>query len=298
MGHTANTMNIIHPLDHLVLPTKSLAAARDRLACLGFTVAPNGMHPFGTENCCIYLADGTFMEPLAIANPSKITEAAASGNVFVERDRLYREHRGEEGFSAVVFGTEDAKAEHAHYEGIGISAGNMLEFSRPFVDAAGRSDTASFRLAFAAKSDAQNAFVFACQRLNAPKVDRSTLQAHKNGAQAIRRIIAVADDPAAALRFLADAAGADSAVRDDSVSLPNAKLTVLDPAAFAARYGIVTDNAAMALSFTAIVFSVASLGKTRAVLAESNIAYDMKGGSVVVAPAVGQGAAFIFEESA
>ena len=48
-------------LDHLVLPTTSLAVARDRLTTLGFTVAPDGVHPFGTVNCCIYLADGTFL---------------------------------------------------------------------------------------------------------------------------------------------------------------------------------------------------------------------------------------------
>ncbi|OQM75948.1 VOC family protein [Manganibacter manganicus] len=291
-------MNATHPLDHLVLPTGSLVTARNRLTHLGFTVAPNGVHPFGTENCCIYLADGTFMEPLAIANPAEVAKAAASGNVFVARDRQYRQHRSEEGFSAVVFGTEDASADHDRYADAGISAGNMLEFSRPFVDASGKSDTASFRLAFAAKADAQNAFIFACQRLNAPKVDRSTLQAHKNGAQAIKQIISVADDPAAALRFLADAAGTDASMKDGAVSLPNAKLTVLDPAAYAARYHIATDNAVTALSFTAIVFSVAGLEKTGAVLAENDIASDMKAGSVVVAPAKGQGAAFIFEESA
>jgi hypothetical protein len=48
-----------HPLDHLVLPTGSLEVARARLAALGFVVAPTGIHPFGTENCCVFLADGT-----------------------------------------------------------------------------------------------------------------------------------------------------------------------------------------------------------------------------------------------
>ena len=41
-------------------------------------------------------------------------------------------------------------ADHAAFAEAGLSAGEMLEFSRPFVDAAGASDTASFRLAFAA----------------------------------------------------------------------------------------------------------------------------------------------------
>ncbi|TIT26271.1 MAG: VOC family protein, partial [Mesorhizobium sp.] len=44
-----------HSLDHLVLPTASLDVARARLVSLGFVVAPTGIHPFGTENCCVFL---------------------------------------------------------------------------------------------------------------------------------------------------------------------------------------------------------------------------------------------------
>src|SRR5690348_9960814 len=93
-------------LDHLVLPVPSLATARQRLAELGFTVAPEGVHPFGTANCCVYLADGTFLEPLAVADADAQGEAAIRGNVFAARDIAYRFRRGENGFSAVVFGTQ------------------------------------------------------------------------------------------------------------------------------------------------------------------------------------------------
>ncbi|RUT98898.1 VOC family protein, partial [Mesorhizobium sp. USDA-HM6] len=50
-----------HPLDHLVLPTRSLEIARQRLSSLGFVVAPTGLHPFGTENACVFFADGTYL---------------------------------------------------------------------------------------------------------------------------------------------------------------------------------------------------------------------------------------------
>ncbi len=76
----------LHPLDHLVLPTAGLDTARQRLEALGFTVAPMGVHPFGTRNCCVYLADGTFMEPLAIGDAAVADDAARAGNVFVARD--------------------------------------------------------------------------------------------------------------------------------------------------------------------------------------------------------------------
>ncbi|RUW46049.1 VOC family protein, partial [Mesorhizobium sp. M8A.F.Ca.ET.021.01.1.1] len=70
------TTSAIHPLDHLVLPTQTVDTARIRLTALGFVVAPTGIHPFGTENCCVFLADGTYLEPLAIGSEQAATEAA------------------------------------------------------------------------------------------------------------------------------------------------------------------------------------------------------------------------------
>src|SRR4051812_14633197 len=137
-----------HPLDHLVLPTASLAVARARLTSLGFIVAPTGIHPFGTENCCVFFADDTYLEPLAVGDEHAAASAIAGGNVFVARDRLYRAKLGDEGFSAVVLGTGNAGADHARFAEAGLSAGDMLSFSRAFTDASGKSDMASFKLAF------------------------------------------------------------------------------------------------------------------------------------------------------
>src|SRR5262245_2548519 len=133
----------IHPIDHLVLPTADLRVAAARLSALGFTVAPVGVHPFGTTNCCVYLAGGTFLEPLAIGDAAAAALAVRAGNVFVSRDAAFRMHDGQEGFSAIVFGTANAVADHERFNRHGISAGEMLEFSRPFVDAAGSSDIAA-----------------------------------------------------------------------------------------------------------------------------------------------------------
>ena len=61
---------------------RHLGVARTRLTALGFTVAPNGVHPFGTANCCVYLSDGTFLEPLAIDDAVQANATARAGNVF------------------------------------------------------------------------------------------------------------------------------------------------------------------------------------------------------------------------
>lgn len=284
-------------LDHLVLPTASLGEAAARLSALGFTVAPRGVHPFGTVNRCVYFSDGTFIEPLAIGDADLARDAAGDGNVFVARDRDFRERNGEEGFSALVFGSADADADHAEFTAAGVSAGARLDFSRPFVDAAGKSDTASFRLAFAADPASIDAFLFSCERVNAPKVDRSALQAHANGVRRIVAIVAVSSDPAAAAAFFARAArsrvNADALV---GVPLANAMLSVLGAEQAEALTGSPLP-AAPGLRLRAVVFGVSDLATTEHLLRDNAVVYHKAAGRLVVPAAPGQGAAFVFEEN-
>ncbi|GAA2872546.1 catechol 2,3-dioxygenase-like lactoylglutathione lyase family enzyme [Aminobacter niigataensis] len=272
------------PLDHVVLPTADLAIARQRLTALGFTVSPVGIHPFGTVNCCVYLGDGTFLEPLAIGDSAAAGEAVAAGNVFVGRDSAFRNAHGDEGFSAVVFGTNDADADHSEFVAAGVSAGPRLDFSRPFVDASGKSDVASFRLAFAAEPGSQgDAFLFTCERVNAPDVDRSALQAHANGARRVLAVEASVAEPAAAADLLATVARS-SVDAVSEIPLSNARLAVR---AMAGSSGLRLD---------AMVFAVDDLAVARELLARNGIAHDLSGQRLVIPPAPGQGAAFIFEE--
>ncbi|RUX52111.1 VOC family protein [Mesorhizobium sp. M7A.F.Ca.US.014.04.1.1] len=291
------TITGTHPLDHLVLPTQSLEVARARLAALGFVVAPTGIHPFGTENCCVFLADGTYLEPLAVGDEQVAAKAIADGNVFVTRDRAYRDSNGDEGFSAIVLGTGNADADHARYVDAGISAGDMLGFSRPFTDPAGKSDIASFKRAFAAGAKATDAFLFACERVNAPDVDRAALPAHANGATGIVDILAVSDAPGKQHELISISVDNPAAERQGGMfSLPNADLSVLDRAAFTARFGLPA-GAPTDLRFAAVVFSVRNANVTSRLLAANSIQHDIAGNDIVVQPAPGQGAAFIFRET-
>ena len=287
-----------HPLDHLVLPARSLDAVRSRMASMGFVVAPKGIHPFGTENACVFFADGTYLEPLAVGDERMAAQAVAAGNVFVARDRCYRERLGEEGFSAVVLGTGNADADHTRFVEAGLSAGDMLSFSRAFTDTNGKSDTASFKLAFAADKEARDAFLFACERVNPPKIDRAALQAHANGVTGIAEVIAVSDAPTARIELIATAAGSVAvrlAAGDEAVRLPNAMLRVVTPESYERHFGLATLPSPR-LRFQAIVFSIRDRARALRALAADAIEYNMSGRDIVVAPAPGQGAAFIFRE--
>ncbi len=275
------------PLDHLVLPTADLAVARRRLEALGFIVAPEGVHPFGTKNACVYLADDSFLEALAIGDAAACADAAAAGNSFVLGDRDYRQARGDEGLSGLVFGTSDADVDHDEFARLGISGGPMVAFSRPALDRSGKADTASFLLAFAAPAGGADAFFFACERRRAPAIDRSALQSHANGATRIAAVHAQAADPASFAAFLATAGRGTAFARDGfvEVALANGVLRVF-PAVEAARPNL-----------TAIVFGVSDLRRTAAVLAGNGIVHESHEGPLTVPSTAGQGADFIFEET-
>lgn len=268
------TSPALRVIDHCVLPVGDLATARARLAALGFTVAPEGVHPFGTVNACVYFSDDTFLEPLAIGNAASVEEAAGAGNVFVARDRAFRQELGEEGFSALVFKTEDAAADDRAFVSQGISAGPMLTFSRGFRDPDGASGTASFRLAFAAEPSETAGYLFTCQRIGVPQVDRSALEIHANGARAISAILAEAGDPARARAFL-----------DVAVPTPAGTIEIRP-----GRHG-------SGLRFAGIVLAVTDGARTERLFSEAGIDYTRSGNRLTVPPAPGQGTEFIFEEA-
>jgi hypothetical protein len=287
-------------LDHLVLPTASLRTANARLTQLGFTVAPVGRHPFGTENVCVYFADGTFIEPLAIGDAEQAELAVGDSNVFVVRDRQFRSRNGDEGFSAMVLATDDADGDDVGFVQAGISAGKRLDFSRPFTDASGKTDTASFRLAFAADKTSPDAFFFTCQRVNAPKVDRSALQAHENGVGRIAGVIAVSEEPHASGEFLSGVAGTHAPAALDGqfeLQLPNATVRCVTPATFEGMSGQVAPQST-GLRLAAVIFRVQSLASVETVLRNNAIGHQHIGRRVIVPAAPGQGAVFIFEEQA
>lgn len=272
-------------LDHCVLPVPDLATARTRYEALGFTVAPQGTHPFGTINSCVYFSDDTFLEPLAIGDAAKVREAVASRNVFVARDALYRQAVGENGFSALVFKTDDARADHAGFEKADVSAGPILDFSRAFVDPAGKSGKVSFRLAFAAEPDSDAAYFFTCQRIEASAAaGRAALEAHRNGATGIAGVTLAGADSQAHKAIL-------SVLADSPVGTENG--------AIVARLGnsrLAVEPADGPLRLAAIHFAVADIDTTATALAAGKIAFEREGRTLTVRPAPGQGATFTFED--
>ncbi|WP_093001222.1 VOC family protein [Rhizobium sp. NFR07] len=288
----------IRKIDHLVLPVSDLARTRSRLADLGFTVAPDGHHPFGTANACVFFEDGTYLEPLALADRRKAGAAAKRGNVFTDRDLIYRGRRGREGFSAFVVASDDAAADHARFSAAGISAGQPLEFGRMMVSPGGDTLEARFQLAFAAAEASPDFFAFAVQRLVSFPQDMGALRSHANAVVGIKEIVLSAEDPLQSAQLLTHVLQVQGEEGETGLAFPveNSRVRVLDPEQLAHDFGAPVRGGATGLSGQVVVFRTTDLAVTEIILAANDVAFIRRDGRVLVSPAPGQGVLFGFEE--
>ena len=287
-------------LDHLVLPVSSVERARERYERLGFTVAPTGVHPFGTENACVFIGD-TFLEPLAVRRREDAEKAIAAGNTFVARDGAYRFRFDIEGFSFVVLRSEDAGADHASFEAAAMSAGAPVRFERTFALADGTQGNAEFLLAFAGDLRAPDAGFFACEVVTAPDVDRTPLRHHANGAVQVVEVVLSEPNPTDFQYFLQ--ALLEQRRMDDhsfgiEFELRNGKLSVLTPAGLRHFCGLDAEGQGRGLLHRTFVVAVENLANVRALLERNGVETHPVGPRILVPWAPGQGTALLFEERA
>lgn len=272
-------------IDHLVLPVPDLATARSRYGVLGFTVAPDADHPFGTSNACVFLADGTYLEPLAWRDEDLVRRSAQDGNEFTARDIAFRAATGENGLSALVVTSADAAADHEGFTADGISGGDMLEFSRQALTADGQAVTARFRLSFVDASGSDTFFLFSCERLNPLPADRAALERHANGVLALKEIVLSSAEPMQLVPVLERLTG-QSAIKEDGsdlLILPNGLIR------------LIASETDAPLAAHMLAFRVADLSVTEKLLAANQVPFEKRDARIVVSAAPGQGVVFAFE---
>lgn len=286
-------------LDHLVLPVESLEQARRRLSALGFTVAANASHPFGTRNACVFLEDGHYLEPLAIGDTHVYAAQSKTGNTFVYRDDLFRKRRGQEGFSGIIAKAFDAEADHRSFVETNISGGAPLSFSRPVTLPDGQISEASFRLAFAGGDEASDVFFATCQRLSELSVARSDLTRHGNGVIGIREVVLSAERPldfAPVVERVFGISGKVGGAGDVSFKTGAVVLRIVAPSLAQQMFGSAQQKNTTRLCGEAIILSVSDLAVTEALLAANGVAHMRNGARLLVQRAPGQGAILAFEE--
>lgn len=286
------------PLDHLVMPVVDIATARERLTTLGFTVAADARHPFGTENACVFFADKAYLEPLGIASEAECLATAKAGNQFTARNNAFRFRNGPEGLSAIVMGSEDAESDDVLFRAEGMSGGDILQFSRVMKLPDGSEITPTFRLAFAADLRSPDFHGITCQRINVPPVDRSALETHANGVTGIKTVILTEPNPAEFEDFLRKLVGqqATSGSRV-SVTVPsaNADIQVLNAEGAHDVPGIEVVPG-RGLRGWLVVFKVTDITATETLLASNGVTFNKHSGMLFVPHQPGQGVPLAFSE--
>ena len=285
------------PIDHLVLPVLSLDDARARMTALGFMVAPDGVHPFGTSNANIYLRGGAFLEPLAVASRETCWSEARRGNSFVRNDQTYRFRVGGEGFSHTVFSTSDAEDDHHRYAELGYLDGPIVSFKRIAATPSGEQTEVQFSLAFAADPRSPDARFFSCETKAAPPRDEKLLS-HPNGAQRILRVVLSEPNPTDFQYFLQDVSGQRDVAAHSfgmDIEVANGTIEVLTPEGLQMRYGLHADETARGMLHRAYVVGVEDLAVTRSWLEGNAVAFSERGGMLIVLPEIGQGCTVCFE---
>ena len=284
-------------IDHLVLPVLSLNDARLRMTALGFTVAPDGLHPFGTSNANIYFREGAFLEPLAVASRETCWTEARRGNSFVRNDQTYRFRVGGEGFSHTVFTTASAEDDHHRYAELGYHDGPIVSFKRIATTPSGETAEVQFSLAFAADPRSPDARFFSCETRAAPPRDEKLLD-HANGAVGIARIVMSEPNPTDFQYFLQDVSGQRDVAAHSfgmDVEIANGTIEVLTPEGLSARYGLTANETLRGMLHQAYVIAVEDKATTAAWLRSNAIEFAERGGMLIVPPRIGQGCTVCFE---
>lgn len=277
----------MRPIDHLVLPVTTLSLARSRLTSLGFTVAPDAQHPFGSGNCCVFFENRTYLEPITILDRGAADIAAAEGTIFIKRLKRFTERRKGEGMALVALKSEDAAADLAAFDKAEIGSGEVFEFKRTATDPDGSEREIGVKLAFAEQAEAPDATFFACQHLSPDALYRPDYVKHPNGARGIVAVVAVAENPADFHILLTTATG-QRELRTTSfgvaATVDGQEIAILTPAGFRARYGVEAPDPRRGLLFAAFDIVVPDLD---AALARIGKAAERHEDRAVVKPAPG-----------
>ena len=285
-------------LDHLVLPFETLVAARNIFHAMGFTVAPDAVHPFGTGNACIFFPDGTYLEPLAKVDLDAYPAARDVGQLFVVNDAAFRARHTLPAISAMAFKSSDAYADRAELIRAGIGEDGLVEFRRSFETPDGELSDMAFRLAFARPAASIDATAFFCQPLHERAPNRRALSRHVNGATGLLRLVCEGVDVTSIASRMA-AVGRSSVSVPDELSQPaivplaNCAVEIASGAVLAARYGEVAASGAGTIC--GLVLGTDDLASTRRVIDAADIAAHSFEERLVVP--LGSSACFIaFEE--
>lgn len=176
-------------LDHVVINTlKSMDAAADLFAALGFTLTPRGYHSLGSINH-LMMTPGAYLELVGVPDTGRQRQEVLDSPF---------------GLNGLVLRTFDADATRDALAAAGFAPTGPVAFSRP-VDLDGVEYDARFRTVRLPPETFPAGRVYFCEHLTPELVWRDEWMTHPNGFCAIDGFTIASPDPEAEARRLASA---------------------------------------------------------------------------------------------
>lgn len=246
-------------INHLVLVGQDLASMRSAYAALGFTLTAQGRHPFGTDNTVIQL-EGNYLELLSVARPRDIPEHTENSFSFAAFNRDYLARH--EGFSMIVFDTDDARVDINAWRKAGLRSYDAVDFSRQAKLPDGTETRVGFSLSFVTNPAAPWLGTFACQHLAPEYYAQPVFQKHDNMAVTVEEVWAVGSKAEALLPFFETVTGCSETSRAAgriSLKTRSGALVLATPAAFADAFNCPPPNSEDAPCLAGLVIGCRSL---------------------------------------
>jgi len=282
-------------IDHLVIPSRDLAAQADLYRRLGFQVGRRNRHPFGTENHVIQL-HGAYLEPIGLGEGFSAPAEAPSEFSFARFVARFLERH--EGLAMIALRSSNAEKDRRDFEAKGIGGFKPFAFSRQTLTPNGATAEVKFSLAFAKAPPALGDFsIFACQHHRPDLFWSEAAQRHPNGALKIAGLGFGVERPKEAAEFLArafDAAEVEAIPEGLGMSIEGARVLVGTPEGVARAYALPEPlEGAPPLALAA--FHVADLAHCRETFRENGVHFAEAGSRLIVAEREAMGAWLAFE---
>jgi hypothetical protein len=228
--------------DHCVLCVRDLEHAAATFEALGFTLTPVAQLPFGVRNRVALFCDN-FLELLAVTDRAAISAQAPGQFSFGAHNQAFLA-RGE-GMSMLAWHGTDARADAQRFQESGCGAYAPVDFGRDALSLAGETVRFGFSLAFATDAAMPRLAFFTCQQRHPPELFwRPQYQRHPNGTQRIAEVVLSAAEPERHRDFLERVSDGRAKPIPGGLSIETARgrLTILDQAEAACRFGGVPEN--------------------------------------------------------
>lgn len=177
-------------IDHPLIAVRNLDQAITRFSALGFTMAPQSRHPWGTSTC-ISIMQQSLVEIVSIYDETLLDHLPAGDFHFGRH--IYRYLQEREGIALTALYSEDAENDAARIEAQGILCQGTIRFGRDVVLPDGKPDRTATTLKILYDADLPRLSNFICQQHRPDLIYVPKWSTHANGASSYAQVTIMAD---------------------------------------------------------------------------------------------------------